>query len=194
LRADLIAWADEWERSDPWFERFETWHWQGAELATRVQHEVGTSWHVVYCVDSVPLPRRGYETPEEAARGDMPPRYCRVLATSESGDFALVLLATNEPPYVELYGVRCRRRDGLWFDEGGSSGTGMTWSISSDRDLGDLACSWEAPAGADRLRIQLLGNDHEIETQNGYCLFLAHDVPDDELPVVKAWRVDGEWR
>ena len=59
----------------------------------------------------------GYETPEEAARGDIPKRYARVVRVDYSADGtrAVVLLATNEPPVIEYYGVRCDLENGRWF-------------------------------------------------------------------------------
>jgi hypothetical protein len=139
--------------------------------------------------------QQGYATPEEAACSDIPPKFCKVVATEKSDDFAFVIIATNEPPCVEMYGVRCQRRDGLWYDHGGSSGTGSIWSSTSDdSDSGCLAWSSEAPSGADLVRVRLLGEDHEIEVQNGYCILLARDVPDTELPTIKSWRIEGEWK
>ena len=54
----------------------------------------------------------GYDTPEEAARGDIPPRYARALSVSVSpdGDEAIVVLGTNEEPYVYPYEVSCLLR------------------------------------------------------------------------------------
>jgi hypothetical protein len=139
--------------------------------------------------------QRGYATPDEAACGDIPPRFCKVLATTRSDDLAYVLIATNEPPYEEIYGVRCQQREGLWYDHGGSSGTGSTWSrTSDDSDLGHLAWSSDAPPGADRVRVRIRNEDHEIEVQNGYCILLVRDVPDTEQPQVRSWRIDGEWK
>ena len=58
-----------------------------------------------------------YDTPEEAARGDIPERYARVVRVDHSSDGtrAVVLLATNEPPVIEYYGVSCELEDGRWF-------------------------------------------------------------------------------
>jgi hypothetical protein len=63
----------------------------------------------------------GYDTPEQAARGDIPERYARVVRVdfSADGTRAVVLLATNEPPAIEYYGVSCALEDGRWFGEDG---------------------------------------------------------------------------
>ena len=59
----------------------------------------------------------GYDSPEEAARGDIPERYARVVRVDYSSDRtrAVVLLATNEPPVIEYYGVSCELEEGRWF-------------------------------------------------------------------------------
>ncbi len=66
----------------------------------------------------------GYSTPEEAARGDIPARYSTVLDLAYSPDakHAVVLLGTNEPPYVYEYEVVCSMENDHWV--GGSGGNG----------------------------------------------------------------------
>ena len=71
-------------------------------------------------------PRSGpeaYKSPEEAARGDIPERYARVVSVlySRDHDAAVVELETNEPPSVEAYWVTCRRQGAVWIAEGGSN-------------------------------------------------------------------------
>jgi hypothetical protein len=60
---------------------------------------------------------KGYDTPDEAARGDIPERYARVVRVdySSHGTRAVVILATNEPPVLEYYGVSCEVEGGRWF-------------------------------------------------------------------------------
>lgn len=64
----------------------------------------------------------GYATPEEAARGEIPPRFARVVGVRVDGDSATVWLLTNEAPQFEPYQVGCVRHNGLWYDEFGSGG------------------------------------------------------------------------
>jgi hypothetical protein len=68
----------------------------------------------------------GYDTPEEAARGDIPERYAPALRVeySEDGTQATVLLATNEPPAIEYYEVRCMCENGRWFGGVGGNASG----------------------------------------------------------------------
>jgi hypothetical protein len=71
---------------------------------------------------------RPCRTPEEAARGDIPERFARALnvCLSPSGDYAVVLLETNNPPAVERYQVVCRREGGRWRGLAGGNGAGET--------------------------------------------------------------------
>ena len=69
--------------------------------------------------------KRGYGTPEEAARGDIPPQFARVSGVeySEAGDRACVWLLTNEEPCLYRYTVYCSRdARGRWHFESGWSG------------------------------------------------------------------------
>jgi hypothetical protein len=53
----------------------------------------------------------GYATPEDAARGDIPPQHARVVATSEWNDFTMVVMEMFDPPWVEVEGALCHRLD-----------------------------------------------------------------------------------
>lgn len=64
----------------------------------------------------------GYDSPEEAARGDIPEQYATVVGIRIDGDSAHVWLVTNDRPTFEGYEVDCVREDGKWFAEGGSGG------------------------------------------------------------------------
>jgi hypothetical protein len=66
----------------------------------------------------------GFATPEEAARGDIPPRYARVeeVRYLPDGRLAKVTLLTNDEPYLYPYYVWCVRDSrGLWHEAGGSN-------------------------------------------------------------------------
>ena len=74
----------------------------------------------------------GYATPEEAGRGDIPPRFVRVIGVEIDGDDARVSLPTNEAPRFEPYQQNCQRRGGQWFaacsDHIPESGSGQAGS------------------------------------------------------------------
>jgi hypothetical protein len=69
---------------------------------------------------------RGYDTPEAAARGDIPEEYVSVVGVDYSGDGtrAKILLATNVAPAIEYYEVHCELRDGQWFGAVGGNASG----------------------------------------------------------------------
>jgi hypothetical protein len=71
-------------------------------------------------------------TPEEAARGGIPERYARALGVvySPDGNHAVVLLGTNEPPFLYPYQVVCGRGEDGWYE--GISGNGPGWSTTSN--------------------------------------------------------------
>jgi hypothetical protein len=68
------------------------------------------------------FPYEGYGSPEEAARGDIPEQYATVVGVRIEGDSAHVWLVTNDRPTFEGYEVDCVRKDGKWYDVGGSGG------------------------------------------------------------------------
>ena len=66
----------------------------------------------------------GFETPEEAAASEIPPRYVRVLGVTYSadGDKATVDVLTNEPPRTYPLTVFCERDEfGRWHEAGSVS-------------------------------------------------------------------------
>jgi hypothetical protein len=58
-----------------------------------------------------------------------------------------------------------------------------------------MAFAWaeEAPPGADRVRIRFMGVEQELDVQGGYCVFVARDVPGDEIPRITASKKNGLW-
>jgi hypothetical protein len=64
----------------------------------------------------------GYETPADVGRGDIPPKFVRVVAAIADGASAKVWTLTGEPPCLEPY------EDDCWRDEHGrrfaASGSG----------------------------------------------------------------------
>jgi hypothetical protein len=64
----------------------------------------------------------GFETPEEAAASDIPPRFARIdrVRYHDDGNHAVVELLTNEEPHLYPYTVFCVRDSlGRWHDAGG---------------------------------------------------------------------------
>lgn len=67
----------------------------------------------------------GGDTPEHAARGDIPPHFATVVGSRVSGDAAPVWLLTNDQPPFEPYEVCCERRNGCWYLDVGTGGFGV---------------------------------------------------------------------
>jgi hypothetical protein len=67
----------------------------------------------------------GYDTAEEAARGDIPQRFATAVGSRVAGDTATVWLLTNDQPPFEPYEVCCERRGGRWFFDIGTGGFGL---------------------------------------------------------------------
>jgi hypothetical protein len=64
----------------------------------------------------------GFDTPEEAARGDIPPQFCHVVGARVEGESARVWLLTNEGPSFAAYEVGCERQKGRWYMDWGTGG------------------------------------------------------------------------
>jgi hypothetical protein len=103
-------------------------------------------------------------TPEDAARGEIPERYARALGVvhSPDGNHAVVLLGTNESPFLYPYQVVCGRGEGGWYE--GMSGNGPGWSTTSSEGEPNIgvATLWdEAPPGATAAVVSFEGHEHE---------------------------------
>lgn len=145
----------------------------------------------------------GFDTPEEAARGDIHARYARALATAVAPDHsaAVVLLGTNEEPFLHPYTCVCYRENGRWYEACGDGGTGLGWTSVSWRgdvedDLGVLHLSGEAPEGAVEAIVEYGGQKHRVPVTNGYYVFACWDVPSGgmnglEPPAVRFDRLGG---
>ncbi len=143
------------------------------------------------------LADEGFDSPEAAARGDIPDRYCSVIASVVDGDLAQVLIATNEPSRSYHLQVICRRAGDRWREDSFSSGAeGSCWFPDApESGTGALAWSRAAPVGADRLRYHIKGVVREAAVQNGYCLGIERQIAGaDEATIhVSEWRRSGEW-
>jgi hypothetical protein len=64
----------------------------------------------------------GYDSPEAAARGDIPERFATVVGVRVDGDTAHVWMLTNDRPPFEPYEQVCVRCGGRWHPGVGSGG------------------------------------------------------------------------
>lgn len=75
--------------------------------------------------DPADLQGDGHESPEDAARGDVPERFAQVVHAERADDAsrAVVVIETNEPPlaWEQVFVAKC---DGRWFSVLGGGGLG----------------------------------------------------------------------
>lgn len=134
----------------------------------------------------------GFPTPEAAALEYIPDRFARVLgaSVSPSGENAMVLLGTNEPPQLYPYQCLCERESDGWFES--TSGNGSGWSSTSgydDPEQVGVTTDWgQAPSDARVAIVSFRGDEHEAPVANGYYLFVKWGVPvanSGEAPVLR---------
>jgi hypothetical protein len=126
----------------------------------------------------------GHTTLEEAARGEIPERFARVLCVSISpyGQDAIVLLGTNEPPRLHPLEVVCVLGPEGWSERSAGNGQGWHATRSDDVTVFGVLTSWdEAPEEAAEAVVAFAGREHTVPVTNGYYLFTAWDVPGTEL-------------
>lgn len=138
------------------------------------------------------------ESPEDAARGDIPAQFAEALAIEVSPDglHAVVLLGTNEDPVLEPYGVVCHRVRDEWEQGAGGSAPGLWWSsLSQPQDaenLGVLSYSGVAPAGASSVTVRWHGAVRSVRVSHGYFFLAVWNVPpmerNSERPEVLSFR------
>jgi hypothetical protein len=121
---------------------------------------------------------RRFETPERAARDDIPEQFARTLAVSISpdGTEAIVLLGTNEPPDLYPYQSDIRRDVDGWLSGGGSNMQiqGTLWD--------------EAPPDANVAIVEYERTEYEVPVVNGYFHFSPWDFGKDLGGVPKLQR------
>ena len=110
---------------------------------------------------------------EEVARGDIPPRYARVVGVSiaPSGRYAVVLLATNEGEAIELDETVAERVGAEWVAMG--SGTPSSVVYVGDHRAAVLCNHDPLPAAIERVIVRDRGGEHEVPVEGGYFLYAA---------------------
>ncbi len=88
-------------------------------------------------------PDDGYNSPEEAARGDIPERFVTVLGVQIEGDYALVWMLTNDRPTFEGYEESVIRIGSQWFSTGGSGG----FALDTPKEILERAAELGYPRG-----------------------------------------------
>jgi hypothetical protein len=120
---------------------------------------------------------RNYATPEEAARGDIPERFVRVVGVVVRGDEAVVAQLTNDGPY-EVETAWVHRQQGGWTC--GQSGNGTsTWIPTGDERA--TAVVWDgAPPGAVAARFECGDLQQVVAVENGAALGLFDDLSEED--------------
>ena len=78
----------------------------------------------------------GYATAEEAARGDIPERYARILGVRVDGRDATVWMLTNDrPPFEEYTMVVYRDEHGRWESGSGACGLGSFNGVDAPAEI-----------------------------------------------------------
>ena len=140
------------------------------------------------------MPIQAFDSLDDVIRSTFPARFCRILAKRVKGDAAYVLFDTGPEGQPYFYGVNYERTKGRWCEASSSNGGG--WSlVGPTPHLGTLAAWGEAPAGADRVRVEFRGESHEEPVANGVYLAVWWQVPcpEAENPWLCAFRINGEW-
>jgi hypothetical protein len=134
-------------------------------------------------------------TPEEAARGDIPSQFVRVIGVVIRGDIAVVAQLTNDVPPFELEMAYCHRDGDGW--ETGTSGSGTSAYIPTGDRVGTVVVWGEAPADASAARFEYEGREQVVVfVENGCALAVFDDVTENDGyfdgPRLAAWiRADG---
>jgi hypothetical protein len=78
----------------------------------------------------------GYDTPEEAARGDIPERFVTIVGVRWiTDDNARVWMVTNDRPTYESYEADCFRKGSRWYYDNESGG----FSIDTPQEVRETA-------------------------------------------------------
>jgi hypothetical protein len=115
----------------------------------------------------------GSATPEEAARGDVPARYVRVVGVVVRGDQAVVAQLMNDRSPFEVETAQCsRERDGTW--DADSSGNSMSGFLPTGVGIGTFVAWDEAPSWAVAARYVCREREQVVTVDNG-CAFAVFD-------------------
>ena len=135
-----------------------------------------------------------FATPEEAARGDLPEEYVRVVGVVVRGDEAVVAQITNADSYPDAYEIdtaMCHRTDEGWV-VGSSSNGNMPFILTSD-DRCTVVWWGEAQEGATAVRIRLGDQDQTVGIANGFFFVVFDDVPWREFRSPEPSPDQGAW-
>jgi hypothetical protein len=118
----------------------------------------------------------------DVARGDIPERHTHLVGVSiaPGGEHAIVLLAANQPPAVELDQTVCHRTGGRWHR--GASGTLSSVIYTGDWRAAPLVNGDPLPANVKSVIVRDRDEEHKVPVNDGYFLYVAwkKDVQGDD--------------
>jgi hypothetical protein len=113
-------------------------------------------------------------------------RFAKIGGEEQEGDWAVVLVVTNEEPHVVPYEIVFRSDGGRWADVAGNDSPG--WRSAGDGS-GFVTCWGEAPAGTSQVTVSYHGSMSTVPVMSGYFLAIfwgirASDFDPSALPQV----------
>lgn len=128
-------------------------------------------------------------TPEEAARGDIPAQFVQVVGVVVRGDTAVVAQLTNDAPPYEVETAYCHREGDGWVE--GPSGNSTSGYLPTGAGVGTVVVWDEAPATAVSARFVYEGREQLVDVENGCALAVFDDVKEEDAyiggPSLVAW-------
>ena len=113
---------------------------------------------------------------EEAARGDVPARFVRVVGVVVRGDSAIVAQLMNDRPPYEVETAHCHREGSGW--RGGLSGNSTGGYIPTSKTRGTVVVWGEAPGPtATAARFEYRKQHQVVPVTGGCALAVFDDVP-----------------
>jgi hypothetical protein len=115
-------------------------------------------------------------TPEEAARGDVPTRFVRVVGVVIRGDIAIVAQLMNDRPPYEVETAYCSREGPGWLE--GSSGNSTVGFVPTSKTRGTVVVWGEAPGPTTTAgRFEYGEQQQVVAVTRGCALAVFDDVP-----------------
>ncbi len=121
-------------------------------------------------------------TPQEAARGNVPAKFVKVIAVVVRGDEAIVAQLMNES---EPDTSHCVRKGDGWVEQ--SSGNGDTAFMGLENGVGTVVTWCEAPTWAVAAKYEVDAREQVVPVQNDCVVATFDGVPENSWPKLAAW-------
>lgn len=105
-------------------------------------------------------------------------RFATVVGEERAGDWAVVLVLTNEEPYLVPYEMVFRQDGGHWADMAGNDSPG--WRTTGDGQ--GFVTFWdEAPHGASRVTVSYRDTTATVPVVSRYFLAVFWSIPESDF-------------